>query len=1334
MHREGYRVFVEVGPTPTLLGMARRCEGATDSSWIPSLRKDRDDQEAMLEALGQLHVVGQPIRWSAVLGEDAKRRRVTLPSYPFQRESYWHSLDWGGRRAPLVPTRHGHPLLGGALNSPVRSFQTELGVQLQPWLADHQIFEFTLFPATGFLELSLAAAREIFDGDAMLSDVIIQEGLRLPETDAVTVQVIATAAGEDRLQIQVFSRVAAEDDTGAVSWRLHFSANASRAVGPAPQARDFAALKRDATTDMPVEAYYELLAAQGGLHGPSFRCITSIARGANGVLGRMALDRKIAAEAPAFLLHPALADACLQLVGAALPWAQSATAVGDGFFVPIGIGGYRVFRPGVVAAWCHVNPEAVAENAAGFHVDLALLDDTGAVVAEIEKLEMRRITRGVLRRALEGNTLTGWAYELEWRPAPLATSTVADAFGRWLVFADASGVGSDLVSELEARGESVIQVSTGTTFDLGSSTAQIDPRNPEHFRRLLAEATLRDPRGFTGVVYLWPLDATAADSDFTSVLQKHDDLVGGSLHLAQALTESSTRLWIVTRGAQPVAGSLPDLAQAPAWGMAGAFASELPALRCTRIDLDPTPTREDARVVCDYLTWPDEEDRVAVRAGQRYVARLVPGSTTPASDSPLQLAITERGTLENLKLLPVPRKGPGPGEVEVRVHATGLNFRDVLNALGMYPGDPGPLGNECSGVITAVGDGVGDLKVGDEVVAMIDGAFGTWVIAPAALTVRKPACLTYAEAATIPVTFLTAQYSLRDLSRIKKGDRVLIHAITGGVGQAALQLALRAGAEVIGTAGSPAKRALALSLGAHHVADSRSLSFAADVLNATGGEGVDIVLNSLAGDFIPESLRLLRPGGRFVEIGKTGIWDAARVAREFPGVEYHTFYLGELAATRQLYLRDMMRALLAEFAAGDLSPLPHRAYPMERAEEAFRYMAQGLHTGKIVITQNPPPRPRQDGSYLVTGGLGGLGLLCARWLADAGARHVVLLGRRAATEPSLAALAELRDRGVTVTVAQGDVADSAQLHRVIAAIDPPLRGVVHAAGVVDDAMIPQLTMSRFRDVMAPKVHGAWNLHTATANSSLDFFVMFSSVAALLGSPGQANYAAANAFMDALAHARRARGLHALSINWGSWAGAGMAAAVGDAHRRRWSSTGLSMIEPEDGVRMLEELLYANRTPQAAALPLVLAKLPASLGPMFADLTVHRAPSVQSAAGGATAAPGAMLATIAATPEAERAPVLQAFLAEQVVKVLALGPSFKVDHHRSVIEMGMDSLMAMELRNRVQSSLGVQLAVSDLLKGPNINQLSAKLLAELSIAAAAPEPAGVAADSWEEGSL
>jgi NAD(P)-dependent dehydrogenase (short-subunit alcohol dehydrogenase family)/aryl carrier-like protein len=400
-------------------------------------------------------------------------------------------------------------------------------------------------------------------------------------------------------------------------------------------------------------------------------------------------------------------------------------------------------------------------------------------------------------------------------------------------------------------------------------------------------------------------------------------------------------------------------------------------------------------------------------------------------------------------------------------------------------------------------------------------------------------------------------------------------------------------------------------------------------------------------------------------------------------------------------------------------------------------MGQGHHTGKVVIVQWPAPHIRPDGRYLVTGGLGGLGLVFARALADAGARHLTLVGRRQPSEAATATIEAIRARGVSVEVASADVADGDSMAALLRAAPgrPAVRGILHAAGVLDDAPLAELDPARFEPVMAPKVRGTWHLHELSQRATVDFFVTFSSGAALLGSPGQGNYAAANAFMDGLASRRRSAGLHALSIAWGSWAGAGMAAGVGSSHRRRWAATGLSMIEPEDGVQMLWTLLNANRHAHAAALPLDRGLLPAGLGPFFSLLRSDRnldAPT-DPVGDGATD----VLPRLAAAPAAERSGLLTAFLADQVVKVLALGASTAVDTQRSLMDLGMDSLMAMELRNRVEKAIGIRLAVADLLKGPTIAELAFDVTGRL--ADAMPDASSTVSTTdelhaWEEGTL
>ena len=1342
------RVFIEVGPQPTLLNMAQRGSVMPDSAWIPSLRKGRDDVVSLLDSLGQLFVRGVRPDWVAVQG--GARPRATLPAYPFQREHYWQSFEprsaTGATGSALAATRTPHALLGGVLASPLPIFQATIGLGDQPWLVDHRIFDFTLFPATGFLELMQAAAREVAGGDDVrLQDLAIREGLVLPEQGGVTLQVVVTpaeAVAPDAQTVQVFSR--ASDDA---AWRLHASATLLPGRGDAPAVGE--AWRLAGAPTQPVEPYYDKLAAQGAHYGPAFRGITSIARDGTQVLGRVQLPPGL--PTTGLVLHPALLDACLQLIGLGLPWADDPLG-SDDICVPVGLAGYRVFSSGVAQAWCQVRVEPAGRDADVLRADLTLLDDDGRVLAELSGLELRRITHEALQRVAglpAASAVPDWAFETEWRPSPFGlslskpASTSEEPFdrlrangegrgdaGRWLILADRTGVGAGLATRLKAEGAGVALVYRGDGFAALAEGWQVDAADSAQIRRAIDEAAQADARPLQGVVVLWALVPPVAQT-LEAMENAQALLLGNLLHAAQALGDSSARRWLVTRGAQPVQGSVPDLVQATVWGLGGVVASEAPLARCVRIDLDPVVRADEAELLFASLWQADAEDRVALRDGTRLAARLVPGVFVP-DDQPLRLEITERGSLENLALQPVPREAPGAGQVEIRVFATGLNFRDVLNALGMYPGDPGPLGNECAGVITAVGTGVDDLKVGDEVIAMVDRSFATWVLAPASLTVLKPPQMSFAEAATIPVTFLTAEYALKHLAGLKKGDRVLLHAVTGGVGMAAAQLAKRAGAEIFGTAGSPAKRALAQRLGVQHVADSRSLSFVDDIRRDTSGEGVDIVLNSLAGDFIPASLGLLKPGGHFIEIGKTGIWDTARVADEFPGRHYHPLYLGEIAAARPLFVREMLQELLADFATGVLQPLPQKLYPIERAEEAFRYMGQGHHVGKIVVTQHRAPPVRPDASYLVSGGLSGLGLVSAQWLAAEGARHLVLVGRRAPSPETQAAIDALQAGGVQVLVAQADVADTGQMTRLvtqIAAQMPRLRGVIHAAGLVDDGMLAEQDMRRFARVMAPKVRGTWNLHELTANLALDFFIGFSSGAALLGSPGQSNYAAANSFVDALAHLRRSRGQHALSIDWGSWSQVGMAAGIGEQHRRRWAAMGLGMIAPHDGVAMMKQMLASARAPQMAAMPLVRARLPRNLGPFFSEL-VQAAPARAAApAGGAPQVD--ILAQLAQAPAEDRLALLVGFLSEQIVRVLALPASHQVDPQRSLMEMGMDSLMAMELRNRIQTALKAKVAVAALLKGPSIAQLAASVLAETSLAAA---PAQTPQAAFEEGSL
>jgi NADPH:quinone reductase-like Zn-dependent oxidoreductase/acyl carrier protein len=966
--------------------------------------------------------------------------------------------------------------------------------------------------------------------------------------------------------------------------------------------------------------------------------------------------------------------------------------------------------------------------------------------------------RGLSLKRLEGSSAveSGYSlYQAQWQPQPLAEQQAGQArtTGAWLIFADNQGAAQGLAERLHESGESCVLVVPGAEYQTlassngGRASIWLNPSRPEDFHQLVRDV---NPAGhpLRGIVHLWSLDAGGD----LQLAQEQGSL--SVMHLVQALSQAELalppRLWLVTRGVvypDEVAGA-PDpetmaanVAQSPLWGLGGVIALEHPELRCARVDLSPLPQAGESESLWAEIAADGDEDQLALRDGKRYVARLAhvaPEATSAARPRPTpaepgqgyQLTVNTPGILDDLFLETRPRRRPEPGKIEIEVRAAGLNFLDVMKTLGIYPGldpsTPAAIGAECAGRVTAVGEGVTGFRVGDDVLAITpslnkQGLFAAYATLPAQMAVAMPAHLSYADAATLPIAFLTAHYALNHLGRMAAGERVLIHSATGGVGLAAVQLAQRAGAEIFATAGNEQKRDYLRSLSIQHVMDSRSLDFAVEIMDKTGGRGVDLVLNSLSGEAIRQSLAALAPYGRFLEIGKRDIYQNSPLGLEpfKKNLSFFAIDLARIVEERPALVMTLLREVMAYVAAGDLQPLPAMPFPIGQAAEAFRSMAHAKHMGKIVVTfpaagtddvQLPAiysaeaARPIVAGAtYLITGGLGGLGLLVADWLAQRGARHLVLLGRSEPGTEAREAIAALESAGARVVVAQADVARSDQLATVLAQIRqdmPPLRGVVHAAGLLADSTFLQLDRQRLFQALAPKVDGAWNLHTLTAGDELDFFVLFSSIASLLGSPGQANYAAGNAFLDSLAHMRRALGLTALSINWGPWSQIGLAAAAAN-RGDRLAQRGIGSITPSQGMAALEKLMAGNAV-QVAVMPFD-ARQWCEVNPAAATSSLLKAAVVEQGSAApdiATAKEDIRAQLLAADPGRPRRLLLESHLREQIAHVLRLSPS-RIESHQPLKSLGLDSLMAVELRNRLEATLGVSLSATLVFNYPTV---------------------------------
>ncbi|MEU0846213.1 type I polyketide synthase [Streptomyces sp. NPDC005962] len=1294
---DGHRVFIEASTHPVLtVGMQETFEEAgVGAVTVPTLRRDYGGRAQLVRAMAHAFTAGVEVDWSRWFPTDPAPRVVDLPTYAFQRERYWLDRRGGpsGDPSELGLMSTGHPLLGAAVEvaeGGAHLLTGRLSPQTHPWLNDHRVLDTVLLPGTAFAELALHAASRT--GCDQVSELALAAPLVVPDGEAVDVQVVVGAPGDSgERSLTIHSRPAAESDETA-AWTRHATGTLAPAPAPPPVALD-GVWPPPGATPLPVQDFYARLADHGYAYGPSFQGLTAAWGLDERLYAEVALPEGERASATGYGIHPALLDAALHARALGVdPDSEEARRV----LLPFAWSGLRLCATGADALRVRITPTGADRLA------LRVCDLVGTPVVTVDDLILRPVPEdGQLgrARAASRNAL----FQLGWAPLPLS------------------------------EGGPVLR-----TAVLGTGSEPLADALPDAVRHPgldAVRAATADGAPAPDVVFATV--ATPPDADPVEHTHRISTEVLSLLQIFLATPEfPGSRLAVVTRRAVATQShdDIRDLPASAAWGLVRSAQSENPG-RLVLLDVDEHEL--SARAVAGAVA--SGEPQVALRGGQAYVARLVHDDATkrltpPDGPAAWRLGLSGRGSLDHLALVDCPdnTRPLGPGEVRVALHAGGVNFHDVVVALGMVE-DPRPLGGDGAGVVVEVGPDTGRFAVGDRVMGLFNGT-GPLVVTDHRLITRMPDGWSYAQAATIPSAFLTAYYGLADLAGLRSGEKLLLHAATGGVGLAAVQLARHWGAEVFATA-SPGKwHALrARGFDDRHIASSRALDFEDRVREASGSAGsagaVDVVLNSLAGDFVDASLRLLAPGGRFIDMGRTDIRDPAQVAAQYDGVVYRAFDLVSGAGPDRI--QRMLAELSVLFEDGTLRPLPTTVWDIRRAPEAFRHFSQARHIGKIVLTI--PQALDPEGTVLITGGTGTLGAATARHLvARHGVRRLLLVSRRGLDAPGAPELAaELAALGAHVTVAACDTADRAALATLLASLPERhrLTAVVHAAGLLRDATVEALTPAQVDDVLRAKADAAWNLHELTRDLGLSAFVLFSAAAGLLGAVGQGNYAAANAFLDALAQRRHAQGLPATSLAWGYWEQAtGMTGDMTDADRARLARAGIVGLETEQGLALLDTAL-ASGLPTLAPIRLDLAVMrrqardtePPAL---FRTLVRGGAPQAAATAAGVSATDPAQ--SLAALSAEDRQQALLKLVRGHTATVLGHDAAESIHPAQNFRELGFDSLTAVELRNRLSAATGLRLPATLVFDHPTPTAV-VRLLDELLAPAGAARTGSLLAD-------
>jgi acyl transferase domain-containing protein/SAM-dependent methyltransferase/acyl carrier protein len=1375
LRERGMRVFLEIGPAPVLTGLARQCVGDADVIWLASLRKDCDAWSPMLSSLSSLFVLGFNPDWQSFNGPRL-RRPIALPTYPFQRRRHWMDT-----RRIKSQTAGQHPLLGDGIRSARGEwvFESKLSLEGLPYLNDHRVHGIVVFPAPAYLEMAMACGRRAFAGQVcVLTDFAILEPLVLPEEGELTAQLIAAPCGDGALSFEIFS---CEERTAGSEpvWTLHGTgrlAPSDAAVTANLTVLD--EVRKRCAEQTSSAAYYEKLRALNIAFGPRFRGIREIWRRDGEALGRLEAPELVAAEANRYHVHPALLDACFQLLGAAILGGKD--QAGADSYLLVGLERIVIARPPSAAAfWTHcVLRPRDDDNLEELVGDMQLVGDDGGVLGYVEGLRLKRATREALIHSLRRPS-DDWLYEVRWVPKnelgshrptlpveymPTSESLSAAVQGTAADLWQKHGLATygDAIRGLEAASLDLVtraltklgwKPQPGERVSASALAAQLGVVRA-HGRlvgRLLE--LLGEQRILSRDSEEWIVRSTPTSGDPEAQIKALGQTFPQCAGEISMLSECGTRLAEVLSGTcDPLeilfpGGSMTEVEKltqdspaAQAFNelvarVIGAALAKLPKDRIARVievgaGTGGTTTAvlaglSDAQV--EYV-FTDVSQLFLDKAKQKFSGRactrfaILNVEETPGSQGfeehsfDVVLAANVLHATKNLReTLRNVRRLLAPGGLLVLFEGTSA-LRWIDLTFGLTEGwwrfqdydlrTSHPLLSRQSWIslledsgfteVSLLPESIGSELPGLPTILLCKNAPeaatikpGTWLLLTGSENAAEPfrAAL---EARGEQVQIARAAENLCDVESVSLAYRSLLHGIR------AAGTPVKGVVHLVGTEGPPLSDEVELSTLEASVRRSciSALSMFQALISENSTESSRIWLITRGG---------LPTAGSLSALDQSPMWGLGRTfAVEHPELWGGLIDIAEVSTQSVATAVDQL-----------LSPA---------GEDQLAVVAERVLAGRLMrcakSIEVKPDRPifHADASYLVTGGFGGMGRKVLDWMADQGARHIAVIGRSIDPANPDEAVAALGARGIQVLSMRADVADDAVLGRVFEEITarlPKLAGVIHIAGIFDDRVLARHDWPRFERVLKPKVAGGWNLHRRTKNLPLDFFVLFSSGASFLAPVGLGNYAAGNAFLDALAHHRRAQGLPAVSIDWGAWEKVGMALAVGDRRESQWSQGGGATMTPQQGLAVLQRLIL-DAPPQVGVLivdwPKYLKRFGRVAPPLYAELcsAIARPSHAASQESIATSA----VRRFDDGQLAERRDLLFEHISEEAAEVLGFGRANQLDPEKGLFDLGMDSLTAVELKNRLQTTLGKPLPSTLFFDHPNVQELTEYLAREV----------------------